>query len=239
MLNLVAIGEFLGLVLIGSKIIGLKKYQTIIMGIIVCLIPAWWHNRLSSNTFIEITLLVIAWGSYLVLKSRAVKIGLLIFLVFFSVYLVLTNAGILNDGKLDLERTSWVDNRNQKVLERFSNESTFLPYRVRGVVWGKWWQGWDIVTKSLYGIGGDRLWPTTGVALWGLTMMGLVLGTNWQYLVVILAIVAAGTMARNPNLDMIGLYVLPAMICSCFGVLKKVKTKIVVTMILITIPFLL
>lgn len=225
------------LIIIGAIKYDLTKKQVIYLFIVICLIPIWWRQRITTESMLQLLILTGGWAGYLLIKNGIIKLVLLFALTGLSVYFVLADASILNGTSFNRERTFWVDNKNDLVLQRFKEESLFLPYSIRGIVWGEWWQGYEIFLKSFEGITGNVLWSTTGIALWVLAVISLLKKTNAEIFMAVWATIAAGWMGRNPNLSMIGIFLIPPILAMGIGVTKKLDIRGMIATIFLTIPF--
>ena len=214
-----------------------KGKRLLLWLVLIVLVPLWWHHQLNSEALLNMSILSTGWIVYQLVLRKSIKIIILIILVILSSFFLLNNAGLISGGKIDLSRSYWVDNENQAELTKFQQMSLFLPFRSRNIVWGNWWQIADAILRGLSGLGGEKLWPVIGPALWFLAIISLYYRTGWEVGIAIFAIVTAGWLSRNPNTGLIGIYLLPAMVVMSLPAIKKINLKILAVLSLITLPF--
>jgi hypothetical protein len=230
------------LVIMTLAVLGYKKIQLsgkrLLLGLVlIVLIPLWWQHQLYREALVNMSILSGGWAIYLLVDRKNIKIIMSIILAILSIFFLLNNTGLISEGKIDPSRSFWVDNKNQAELKKFQQMSLFLPFRSRTVVWGSWWQVAETVLKGMSGFGGEKLWPIIGPALWFLAIISLYYRTGWKVGIIIFGIVTTGWLSRNPNTSLIGIYLLPATVAVSLPAIKKIPLRILIILILITLPF--
>jgi hypothetical protein len=220
------------LILIGSKKHHLSKKQTLFLSISLILTPIFWHSDFSKNELLILFFLSAGYSLYLLTKKNII----LICLGLLTVYLVLANTEIINGTSINLQSTFWTNNQYHLVLEKFRDESTFLPYRLRGIIWGNWWPSYHLFLHSLSG--GEYLWPIIGIVWWSFLILGLSNRVNIKIFFIIWLTIIAGWANRNPNLSLIGTYLLPPLITISISTIKKSNPKLLIGLLVITLLFL-
>jgi hypothetical protein len=235
--NWIGLLVILVLAVSGYKKFHLPKKRLLLWLLLIVLVPLWWQHQLYRDALVNMSVLSGGWAVYLMVNRKNIKIIMSIILALLSVFFLLNNAGLINEGKIDPSRSFWVDNKNQAELTKFQQMSLFMPFKLEKVVWSNWWQVAEAVLKGMSGLGGEILWPIIGPALWFLAIISLYCRTGWEVGMAIFGIVMAGWLSRNPNTSLIGIYLLPAMVVMSLPAIKKIHLKILVVLVLITLPF--
>jgi hypothetical protein len=230
------------LVIMTLSIFGYKKFQLsgkrlLLWLVLIVLLPLWWQHQLYPEALVNMSILSGGWTVYLLVDRKNIKIIMSIVLAILSVFFLLNNAGIISERKIDPSRSFWVDNKNQAELTKFKQMSSFMPFKLKSVVWNSCWQVAETVLRGMSGLGGEKLWPIIGPALWFLAIISLYYRTGWEVGIAIFGIVTTGWLSRNPNTSLIGIYLLPAMVVMSLPAIKKIHLKILVLLVLITLPF--
>ncbi len=205
--------------------------------VIIGLVPLWWKHQIDEVALINLIILSVGWVVYLMIDKKTIKILLAIFLMMMSVFFLLNNDGIISSGKIEVSRSYWVDNYNQNELTKFQQMALFLPFRLRPVIWGNWWQVVEMPLRGMSGLSGELLWPVIGPGLWFLAIFSLYDQKEIEVGIAIFGIVMMGWLGRNQNTSLIGIYLLPAMVVMALPAMKKVDLKILVGLIIIGLPF--
>lgn len=209
------------LALISSIVYKYSTFQKVIFVGIIFTIPTPWFNQISNYSLFTIFSLSFFCVLYLISHKDVIKNIAIISLTLFSTVLLITNSQVINYPDINPDRTSWVDNNNNSILVKFEKQSTILPYRLRPIIWGQWWQLSDFFTRGLTGIGGNYLVPTTGIFLWVIVLVSIFIAPNFKLLSSLYLTICVGWLSRNPNISSIALQILPIMIIVSASVLKK------------------
>lgn len=149
------------------------------------------------------------WIGYRLVNRQSAKMGLLVLLTGLIIIGCLVLNGIVdNKFKLDLKRFYFVDGGYTKLIADVQKDATYVPFRLRPMVFNSWIIGVDSIGR---GVG--MIWLDRAVGVYGLLfsiLLGIGILKQRMYVVLGVVFIAAITTGLSRNPDSTGLFLLVA-----------------------------
>lgn len=211
----------------------LTKFQTLELALILISTPVFYKSLGVSFKLVALLAISVTWLTYRILKHPFLKQTCLVLVVLVTTLGVLLANGLITTHLgFDRERLAAINGNYAKKILRYRKNATYLPLRLRPIVFSSWLTLADIIPRTLNWLWLDKIASTIGIALLYPLVLGVADPHSRKALLPLILGVAAASSIRQP--DTSGTYILlfPFLIYLIVSGMQKINPKLLVPLAL-------